>query len=317
MKKKHLLPIMVLLICLVLIFCKNEFTPLLLKHATCGMPALIDKHNVEHLFLGSSMFRQGLDIATLEGEANYILAYNGNQPALEYYQFLYLLENDVKIDNLYVDMYVYSAWKEPMIEDEKVFLETDLATKTTFYKLINQDNFNFSSFWRMFVTSNNEVLFFWPINNYLINRQFRNGGTLLITENANKEELDAETAYEIHGSINNTQKEYILKIVELANKEDINITFLETPKYRIISADEAYLNAMKEYAELLESNNVNYVVSSQVANYLKSDSMYLKKYDFDSSNYRYYMDKIHLSYEGRIVFTRVIKDMIESPHMVN
>ena len=75
---KWLLSIWVL--CFIIILIKNEYSYKLLENANYGMPALIEKGKVKNLYIGSSMFRQGIDIMTLEenGEDNYVLAYNGN-----------------------------------------------------------------------------------------------------------------------------------------------------------------------------------------------------------------------------------------------
>ena len=108
---KWLLSIWVL--CFIIILIKNEYSYKLLENANYGMPALIEKGKVKNLYIGSSMFRQGIDIMTLEenGEDNYVLAYNGNQPVLEYYQLRNLIENNVQIENLYVDMYLIKISK--------------------------------------------------------------------------------------------------------------------------------------------------------------------------------------------------------------
>ena len=76
-----------LIVIVAIILLKNQYSSLLLQNASYGMPALIKRQNVENLFLGSSMFRQGIDILELNAafpDKNYILAYNGNQPATEY-----------------------------------------------------------------------------------------------------------------------------------------------------------------------------------------------------------------------------------------
>lgn len=59
------------------------------------MQAVLRKGETENLFIGSSMFRQGLDIDVLEERlegSSYILSYNGNQPALMAMELQYLLE---------------------------------------------------------------------------------------------------------------------------------------------------------------------------------------------------------------------------------
>ena len=93
-------------IALALIFIKNEYARCL-PASTYGMQAAIRKGSTDNLFIGSSMFRQGLDIDVLEAElpgSSYILSYNGNQPALMALELQYMLEqglplvNEVKAD---------------------------------------------------------------------------------------------------------------------------------------------------------------------------------------------------------------------------
>ena len=82
MKKILTMVISVLAAVTLLIVLKNQYGSIF-AGSTYGMPAVIEKGEVDHLFIGSSMFRQGLDIdvleENLEGEV-YILSYNGNQP---------------------------------------------------------------------------------------------------------------------------------------------------------------------------------------------------------------------------------------------
>ena len=94
-------------IALALILAKNEYARLL-PASTYGMQAAIRKECVDNLFIGSSMFRQGLDINMLEEKlpgSSYILSYNGNQPALMAMELQYMLENGLEIRNLYIDLY--------------------------------------------------------------------------------------------------------------------------------------------------------------------------------------------------------------------
>ena len=96
---------------LLLIGLKNEYARLL-PVSSYGMQAAIRKGKVSHLFIGSSMFRQGLSIDVLEEELEgnvYILSYNGNQPAFMAMELAYMLEEGLEIENLYVDLYPYTA----------------------------------------------------------------------------------------------------------------------------------------------------------------------------------------------------------------
>ena len=86
------------IIALILILIKNEYARCL-PASTYGMQAAIRKERVDNLFIGSSMFRQGLDIDVLEAElpgSSYILSYNGNQPALMALELQYMLEQGLQ-----------------------------------------------------------------------------------------------------------------------------------------------------------------------------------------------------------------------------
>lgn len=309
--KKFAKPIIITIICsLLVLFLKNQFSSLLLTNATYGMPALINQGQIENLYIGSSMFRQGLDIMTLEASAentNYILAYNGNQPALEYYQLKNLLGHNVKINHLFIDMYVYSAWETPEISDEKLFMEIGLKEKWDLWNLIsNEPQTSFESLFRMFVSSNNELLLTWPVNAMLINSQFYRGGTLTRTSGADAEVLAHTTAPEISENMNETQEYYLGQLIELARENNISVTLLETPKYNTVASDSSYLQAMEKYVAFANQENVSVILSENTSGYLKNTAYSAVSYHFDHKNAAYFMDSIHLSYEGRVAFTALL-----------
>lgn len=156
-----------LLVSALLVITKNEYG-YLLSGDNYGMPELIEKHEVDNLFIGSSMFRQGLDIHVLEealGESVYILSYNGNQPVFMAEELEYLLEHGVKIKNLYIDLYAYTAAASPWISDTKMFLDTDIQFKRNTWNLMKEHNeMELKHFYEMFVTANNEYLLTYPVN---------------------------------------------------------------------------------------------------------------------------------------------------------
>lgn len=309
--RKFKIGIITLMVCILVIFIKNQYSYILLKNATYGIPALINKGTVENLYIGSSMFRQGLDINILNGDTesdNYILAYNGNQPSSEYYQLKYLLDHDVKIQNLYIDMYVYSAWKNPEISDEKIFMEIDIAEKWNLWQLIkNYSEDPIENFWRIFVNSNNELLLTWPIMAPILNSQFHDGGTLRDTASVSYETLMKSSVVSLEERMNAIQQEYLNKIIEIAHENGINIVFIETPKFQTVAMNSSYVNAMKEYIVVLEDKEAAYILSSAVAEQITATPLAI--YEFDSSNSEYYMDTIHLSSYGRRTFSEKISSI--------
>lgn len=103
--------------------------------------------------------------------------------------------------------------------------------------------------------------------------------------------------------MNETQKYYLEQLIQLAKEYQISITFIETPKYEIVASDYNYLSAMDTYIRLAKDKNVPCIISEHTAKYLNNT---YKTYIFDHTEPKYFMDAIHLSFEGRISFTRLL-----------
>lgn len=292
-----------LLAAFLLIILKNEYARLL-PVSTYGMQAAIAQEETENLFIGSSMFRQGLSIDVLEEELpgnSYILSYNGNQPALMAMELQYMLEEGLKIQNLYIDLYPYTAAADPWISDTKILLDTDLDFKLRAWRLMAESGeASFSDFFEFFVTANNEQLLTYPVNNRLVSSQFRNGGTLLSQEGSTKEELDALGTLGGREGLNEAQVQGYREIAALAEQYDLNLYFLETPKYERMYQDEDYRElyelCLQEVRELERSWNGSGSFAVICAEEL----------NFDTSKAANYQDLIHLSAEGRKEYTKLL-----------
>lgn len=292
-----------LLAAFLLIILKNEYARLL-PVSTYGMQAAIAQEETENLFIGSSMFRQGLSIDVLEEELpgnSYILSYNGNQPALMAMELQYMLEEGLKIQNLYIDLYPYTAAADPWISDTKILLDTDLDFKLRAWRLMAESGeTSFSDFFEFFVTANNEQLLTYPVNNRLVSSQFRNGGTLLSQEGSTKEELDALGTLGGREGLNEAQVQGYREIAALAEQYDLNLYFLETPKYERMYQDEDYRElyelCLQEVRELERSWNGSGSFAVICAEEL----------NFDTSDAANYQDLIHLSSEGRKEYTKLL-----------
>ncbi|MCI8599070.1 MAG: hypothetical protein HFJ10_11640 [Lachnospiraceae bacterium] len=290
-----------LLAVLLLIAVKNEYARLL-PVSSYGMQAAIQKKSVDHLFIGSSMFRQGLSIDILESElegTSFILSYNGNQPAFIARELEYMLEEGLEVKNLYLDLYPYTAAATPWLSDTKILLDTDLAFKIDAWNLMASNSETiFLDFYEMFVTANNEQLLTYPIHNRLVSSQFRNGGNLLITSGQTKEYLDSLGMLGKRDGLQEAQVEGYERILELAGSHNIQVYFLETPKYERMYQDEDYMElyaaCIQEIRRLAEGKEDTVILSLS------------KELNFDHSNPGYYQDLIHLSTEGRTTYTRLL-----------
>ncbi len=291
----------ILLAVLLLAGIKNEYARFL-PVSSYGMQAAIGKKSVDHLFIGSSMFRQGLSIDVLEEELEgsvYILSYNGNQPAFMAMELEYMLKEGLEVGTLYVDLYPYTAAATPWISDTKILLDTDLGFKIDAWELMAANNdTKFLDFYELFVTANNEQLLTYPIHNRLVSAQFRNGGNILTPGGQTKEHLDSLGMLGGREGIQETQMEGYKKILELAEDHGIRVCFIETPKYERMYQDADYMGlyeeCTKEVRKLTEAD-------------VKDTSLILaEELGFDFSEPACFQDLIHLSTEGRTLYTRLL-----------
>lgn len=296
--------------CLALLYCKNEYAGKLLEKNQFGMPALIRQGKTEELWLGSSAFRQGIDMEIIAGkwEDAWLISYNGNQPVFEQAEVEYLLQNGVLIDRLYVDMYAYAAAREPWVSDDKLFLETDLAFKNKIWEMIRDDGqAGVSDWFQMYVSANNEQLLVWPLNNRLVDARFYRGGNRTETAGASKETLDGIRLDETPPQMNEKQKEALRGMIRLARENGIEIAFVETPKYRTVMENEIYQSLMREFVELTQEEKVKSYLTEETAGLLADDGQDLyKTISFDVSEPSYFADTVHMSARGRRVFTELL-----------
>ena len=289
MKNKRIISVLISVLVVLLLIVKAEYASLIYRESTYGMPALVAKGSIENLYLGSSMFRQGLDIDAIENHQSdsYILAYNGNQPISELIELEYLISNNVKIKNLYVDMYAYSMTAEPDISDDKLLLETDIVTKYRLMKSVEDKSLQ--KLWSVCVSANNDMILTAPIVNPILNSQFRSGGALTVTGGLDGDAYGKLVPPVDTDIINEEQKKAVGDIVTLCKENDIEVVFIETPKSQVVMRDLNYRSIMESYRELLDDHGVQYISSED--------------YKFDYDNSYNFIDAIHLSYQGRVNFS--------------
>ena len=300
--KKILTAVTAVLVAVALVIVlKNQYGSIFAGN-TYGMLALLEQGEVDHLFIGSSMFRQGLDIDALEENLDgsvYILSYNGNQPVFMAKELEYLLGQGLKIENLYIDFYAYTLTAVPWISDTKMFLDTDLAFKLDAWKTMAENNeVGLKDFYEMFVTANNEQIFMYPINNAIVSSQFRNGGSLLYMAGQTKDHLDSLDLGVREGLFKSQLAGYD-RIAELAKEYDINLLFIETPKYEKLLTDTregCYMDLLKEMIAWAEKVNAPFLLA--------------ESFDFDHTDGANFQDLIHLSGQGRKAYCEMLSQYI-------
>lgn len=283
-----------------IVLLKNSLTQYI-KNPNFGMQAVIEQGSVENLFIGSSLFRQGLDILTIEeklGKNSYIVTYNGNQPVLMEKELEYMLDQGVEIKTLYLDMYSYTAAADPWFSDTKILWDVNLPFKIEIWRLMQKySNANFKDFYEMFVLANNEYLFNYPISYPLVSGGFYKGGNARDTEGSSKEALDKKPTVGHRNGILAIQADAYKKIEELCRENGIRLIFVEVPKYVKMAQDPDYQQLNEQVISVLEEIEAEYVLAGQL--------------DFDSENAEYFQDLMHLSTAGRKKFTENLIQVIE------
>jgi hypothetical protein len=163
----------------------------------------------------------------------------------------------------------------------------------------------------MFVTSNNEILWTWPLNQKLTDSRYLRGGNTAFNP-GNTDSIIRSLPPVIMENYNfrQEQKEALLKIKELCINNRIELVLIETPKYIEIALDSNYLKIMQEYVELAKAENITFSLSETTAQFMQqldSNFNYLEQaVSFNSSDPESFQDRIHLSSKGRKIYTEKI-----------
>lgn len=263
-----------------------------------GMQAAIQEQKIDSIFLGSSLFRQGIDIHTALEETKgncFVLSYNGNQPVQMREELNMLLEHQVEIENLYVDLYVYSSALRPAISDTRLIWDLDMRGKIdVFSDMVKYSQAGAREFVDFFISANNEYFLFYPVYQLAMKNEFYKGGNIRETHGNTKDVLDYLTTPGDREGIHEVQKQALSDIIAMCKEHEINLIFLEIPKYETLDQADYYQRLRGELEEVVKGQE--YIDASQVA--------------FDNGNPKNYQDLFHLSAKGRREYTKQLFDVL-------
>lgn len=264
-----------------------------------GMQAAISEKSIDNLFIGSSLFRQGVDIQTLEAELSgnsFVLSYNGNQPVQMSEELKMLLRNEVEISHVYMDLYVYSSSLRPAISDTRLIWDMDMQGKNVLFSdMVTYSEAGFREFFDFYVTSNNEYMIFYPVFQIVMNQEYYKGGNIRETFGSTKKSLDNLGTPGDREGIHDIQRKALEEMVELCEKEGISLSFVEIPKYYTLEQAKYYMRLREELMECI----------GDASCYSTEDV------EFDNTNPVYYQDLFHLSGEGRREYTMQLIKVIQ------
>lgn len=284
----------------------------ILPKATFGMKAICNSNKISDLYIGSSMFRQGIDTKEL-GENTYLLAYNSNKPFHEAMQLRYLLENGAKFDRLIVDMYPYSTARDVGIEDVKMIMDGGIAFTFELYTAMQKEGYSFATLYDLLFLQNNEVFITWPISIYLMNSRSERGANITIRHGKETDLINKKpNEIEFH-HMNPIQIKGLNDIIYLCKQHGVELLFLETPKYYILNEDPVYNKMMSEYSSFLNEKKVKMILFEETKKSIGDviDKDLVLSYPFDNTNAMNFTDIYHISYEGRQELTKVLVDLLK------
>lgn len=315
MKRIFLIVITSLVVVSLFVIGKYQFFDIAMAHSNYGMRAICNEKEISTLYIGSSMFRQGINVAEIEPSA-YLLAYNGNQPVAEELCLKYMLEKGANIKRLVVDMYPYSAADTPSISDSRTFQDGDMRFTFCVYDALH-DSKDFSYLLKMLLNGNNELFVTWPATHGMVDSRYYRGSSTASREGLTNEKLDAvELEFEGRNTLQPLQMDALDRIIQLCAQKDVDVVFVETPKYYRVHADVAYNSMMEDYYDFLKERNVKTILCDKTVDNLDIDTEnhnYIA-YNFDNDDASNFSDLIHMSSKGRDEFSKQLGKLIVNPN---
>ena len=306
------------IVCVIIISAKYFYSGKLSAQIDKGICRAAQLKHVENLYIGSSMFRKGINLHE-DNSKSFVINYNGLDPVLESLILEQLLRGGLKVENLYVDMYAFSAARPSWPGDLRLMFDSPAELKLKIWRNTMKDPRAeiFAATWELFGHAENGMFLLWPLYRKFAAARYDRGGYTLsnIRPGRTLEEFARADPPSVERlSLDITQKSAIVKIVELCRENGVNVIFAETPKYSGLNSNSEYLSLMKEYIELLNDCDVKYIVSRSTADGTGAaveKNAYV--YDFPYEDPALFEDYVHLSTEGSRKFMRVLSS---SRHML-
>lgn len=283
-----------------------------LPKANYGMRAICKTNGISDLYIGSSMFRQGIDSRGLDDNA-FLLAYNSNKPCHEAMQLRYLLKKGASFKRLIVDMYPFSMVRGTDLSDVRMIMDGDIGFTLELYSSMEKPR-SLATLYDMVFLQNNEFFATLPVSYHLLNARNDRGSNTSIIHGKTESELNTRSESEDNTDIQmrTVQLAGIDDIISICDINNIELLFLETPKYKSINSNKGYQQLMRSYAKYLSDRNIPMILYDKTMEIMTGivNKSLVKTYSFDDGNALYYTDAYHISYEGRQEFTSVLKSVL-------
>lgn len=296
------------------IFAKNIYSCELSAQSGRGVYSVMKKGSLDNLYIGSSMFRQGITLYNDDSDS-FLICYNGLDPVTGSLILEYALRNGLAVRNIYFDMCAHLTTGASSISDRRLIFDSPFELKFSVWDKVirNEEAGFFSDTWEFFAGSGNDMFILWPMYNRLTAKRFYKGGDSAdtIKRGLTPYEMEQRKQPEFDtGKMHGSQKEAVTRIITLCRKYNVNLIFTETPKYKDYESNEGYITLMNEYVNLLSGSGVKLIISrGTLQNVRAGDGKNIYAYDFPSDDTLMFQDHIHLSTEGSRKFMAALREI--------
>ena len=284
------------------IYAKNAWS-YKLSNDSMGVRSVVAQKHIDTLFIGSSAYRKGIDMYMIEKELpgkNFMLTYNGNQPFNMAIELQEILASGCTIDRLILDFNPSMVDRGADLSDKRLLWDISMDGKRKLWsELKKREGAGLFTWYDYWVSSNVDYMVTYPVAKPMISARYYLGGSASTEMSAglSKEELEKLEIIENPG-IDELQYESINAIIDLCQSKQIELIFLECPRYITMAEDINYAEKSKALKELIESKGVSVITG--------------KELNFDNTNNLYYADLTHMSGDGSTVLTEKIIETLES-----
>lgn len=288
MKKTIITLVTAFILFLGIVLAKNYWTHMI-PNKDMGIQSVISRGNMDYLFVGSSSFRKGVNMKTLESELDgsvFMLTYNGNQPMNVWVELEEIIKSGTNIGTVIYEIEPGMIDRGADLSDKRLLWDVDMSSKVRIWNYLkDREDANFFMFFDYWVSSNMDYLITYPVAHKVIAKRYYLGGNdgEDVSSGKTAEELEELPIKEDPG-IDKLQEESIVNIINLCNEQGINLIFLEPPKYIKMYSDKNFADKLNDLKKLLDDNG--------------AQAYFAEDLGFDNRKPEYYSDLSHMSAEG-------------------
>lgn len=283
-----------------IILIKNMCSYMLYNDAM-GVRSVIAQNHIDTLFVGSSAYRKGVDMYMIEEELpgnSFMLTYNGNQPFNVAIELEEIMKAGTEIETVVVDFNPSMVDRGADLSDKRLLWDISMEGKKELWsELKHREGASLFTWYDFWVSSNIDYMFTYPIAKPMISARYYRGGSASTeeSEGLTKTELDGLEIIENPG-IDELQMRSIDRIIDICAENDINLIFLESPRYTTMAENENYKAKSKELGSHIDSKGITVITGENLG--------------FDNSNPEYYADLTHMSGKGGKTLTKSIIEVL-------